>query len=268
MEYPSFITNNNGRDLYSVLHLPERPQDLGFVYCAPLFSEHIKSYRVGVTFARRLAAQGYPVLRFDYMGDGDSEGDFEDADVESRIADIGSVVRHFRTVSGVQHVGLWGLRMGATLAACAAPRLCEVEALLLWEPIMRVREHFFEFLRANLSNQLVVHRKVLYNRERLIENMLAGEIVNIDGWRMTGRLWEQGAALDPAADLAHSTLPVLSIVLGDDRPDGLPERDNLRCAQLPREFSWSLWDYYNPFPEKLFAASLAWIEQRGTNGRN
>ena len=50
-----------------------------------------------VNMGRRLASNGYPVLRFDFMGEGDSEGDFEDGTITTRLDDINCAVRTMKS---------------------------------------------------------------------------------------------------------------------------------------------------------------------------
>lgn len=261
MEYPAYIRNHDSKNLYSVLHLPPDIRGCGFVFCAPLFGEKTKSHRVMVNFARELATRGHPVLRFDYGGDGDSEGRFEEVSLESRVGDIVSAVRHLRTVVNGHQVVLLGLRLGATLAALAAGKLDGVKGLMLWAPVMRVREYLFDCLRANLADQLVECRKVLYNRERLVEQIMAGGTVNVDGWGMTRCLWEQGQRINLEHELHALPGQVLVATMsGMDAAQG-QRIGNVCFEQVPEECSWKDWNHYNPRPARLFAASLAWVDR-------
>ena len=121
IETPFFFPNADYQ-LFGVLHEPEnQTQRTGFVFCSPFAEEKLWTHRVFVSFAREMAHRGYFVLRFDYMGHGDSEGDFEDSTIESRLSDIKCAVRTLKekTKNGAT-VGLLGLRLGATLAALVA----------------------------------------------------------------------------------------------------------------------------------------------------
>src|SRR5215213_8214975 len=95
-ETPLFFTNRDTNRLFGVLHKPDQTGtsvDTAVVFCAPLFEEKLWAHRVGVNFARFLALRGVAVLRFDYCGDGESEGRFEQASVSSRIQDIHDALR-------------------------------------------------------------------------------------------------------------------------------------------------------------------------------
>ena len=89
-----------------------------------------RSYRC---LAERLASSGYPALRFDYDGTGDSCGSDEDPDrVASWLASIGYAIDALRDRSRTEGVALFGVRLGATLAAVAAAERGDVQDLVLW----------------------------------------------------------------------------------------------------------------------------------------
>lgn len=73
------------------------------------------SHRLFTLLARELAAAGYPVLRFDYRGMGDSEG--EARSFEHVGDDIASAIQALQAhAAAVRRVVLWGLCDGASAA--------------------------------------------------------------------------------------------------------------------------------------------------------
>jgi alpha-beta hydrolase superfamily lysophospholipase len=117
-------------------HAPAAPaRGLAVVLCPPAGYEAICSYPTYVQLARSLAAAGFPVLRFDYPGTGDSAGDErEPGQVANWLASIEAAVEQARRRSGAAGIALFGLRLGGTLAVTAAARLGGVEGLVLWAP--------------------------------------------------------------------------------------------------------------------------------------
>ena len=77
----------NGERVFVVHHRPERPAKRAVVMCSPLGEEKLWSHRVFVSLAHDLAAAGFAVLRFDFRGEGDSDRQFEDTDLETRVQD-------------------------------------------------------------------------------------------------------------------------------------------------------------------------------------
>jgi exosortase A-associated hydrolase 2 len=211
-ETPQFFANRDDRRLFSVLHRPHTAatRDLAVVFCAPLFEEKLWGHRVLVNFARHLAARGIGVLRFDYFGDGESEGRFEDASVASRLRDIAAAIKYCREQLNANKVCLLGLCYGATLALLAGldPELA-VAAMVAWSPVIDGERYVNDILRGHLSAQMVVHRKVIHDREALIGQILANQPVNIEGYEIGRELFTQMRDVDLLAKLREAHRPVL-----------------------------------------------------------
>lgn len=89
--------------------------------------------------ADRLAAAGYPALRFDYPGTGDSlDGDF--ACGEGHWAawkrSVHDAADWLRAATGARRVVLCGLRVGAALVTLAGIERDDVAGLVLFEPMV------------------------------------------------------------------------------------------------------------------------------------
>jgi len=107
---------------------------MGVVMCPPLGHEMLCTHRAYRHLAERLAANGFPVLRFDYHGTGDSPGtDLDEDRVGAWLATIDDAIALMRE-SGVGSVALFGMRAGGTFAAAAAARRGDVDALALVAP--------------------------------------------------------------------------------------------------------------------------------------
>jgi pimeloyl-ACP methyl ester carboxylesterase len=98
--------------------------------------EYMRSHRTFVQLAVRLANVGFPVLRFDYFGTGDSSGDSEQGNSLQWIVDISSAVDELKRQSGLKKICLVGLRLGASLATITGERRKDIDSLVLWDPIV------------------------------------------------------------------------------------------------------------------------------------
>ena len=97
-----------GAELVGIAHLPERPAQRGLIIVVGGPQYRVGSHRQFVLTARALATAGIPVLRFDYRGMGDSDGDFQG--FEAIDDDISAAIDAFTTqVPGLEQVVLWGL---------------------------------------------------------------------------------------------------------------------------------------------------------------
>lgn len=134
------------RQLFGVFDAPfaRVPGKLGVVLCYPHGRDYVAAHRAFRVLATRLAGAGFPVLRFDYSGTGDSWGDPEQASSEQWIDDIVTAIHQLRAVHGSLDVALVGLRMGAALATRAAVECPAIERLVLWEPVTDGREYVAE----------------------------------------------------------------------------------------------------------------------------
>jgi pimeloyl-ACP methyl ester carboxylesterase len=107
------------------------------VLCQPFGGEYVFAHRSMRQLAVRLASVGFHTLRFDYFGTGDSAGEAAEADLAGSEADAELATEELRDIVGVKRITLIGLRLGATIAArVAAKRAEEVEAVVLWDPII------------------------------------------------------------------------------------------------------------------------------------
>lgn len=125
-----------GERLIGMLHRPHDPNTTGVVVVTGAPQYRAGSHRQYVLLGRRLAEAGFLVLRFDYRGMGDSEGEFVgfegiDDDIRSAIDCL------FKEFSGLQRVVLWGLCDGASAAAFYARQDSRIGGLILINPWVR-----------------------------------------------------------------------------------------------------------------------------------
>jgi len=125
--------------LVGVLHLPAQPRPRGLLIVTGGPQYRAGSHRQFVLLARHLSDAGIPVLRFDYRGMGDSEG--EPRHFEQIEADLHAAVRHFFSeLPAMRELVLWGLCDAATAAAFHALREPRVRGLILLNPWVRTAQ--------------------------------------------------------------------------------------------------------------------------------
>jgi len=113
------------------------------------------SHAVVVKAARKFAASGFPVFRFDFSGCGDSEGDLQFSSVEEWQQDLSFAIEVFRQETGIARCVLWGLRLGAGLALMQAQsKSIDIAGLILWQPVLDFSTHIKQFLRRTISAQI------------------------------------------------------------------------------------------------------------------
>jgi pimeloyl-ACP methyl ester carboxylesterase len=135
-----------GKQLFGAYHPPQarRPGIDAVVLCYPLPQEYMRTHWAMRKLASGLAREGVHVMRFDYLGTGDSAGGAEHYSAAQWCADIKAAVAELLDLSGARKVSLVGLRFGATLAAVAASSGLSVKDLVLWEPAASGGGHLAE----------------------------------------------------------------------------------------------------------------------------
>jgi uncharacterized protein len=158
--------------LFGCLHKPQtnRNRDLGVILCYPMGHEHVLSHRAYRQLAHRLSLTGFPTLRFDYFGCGDSLGDFIEANIAQWVIDIESVIREIRQRCGLERICLIGCRLGATLSLLAGVKCGGLEAMVLWDPTV---------IGADYLQQLkTAHRRMLHSSHVMPRNSETSETAN------------------------------------------------------------------------------------------
>ena len=133
-----FFFGSSQQPLYGVYH-PSRARTTrltAVVLCYPLWQEYMRAHRAFRQLAMLLSKAGFPVLRFDYFGTGDSAGDSDAGDVSRWTHDISTAIDEMKDTAGVTKVSLVGLRVGASLAAAVAAERKDLDRIVLWDPIV------------------------------------------------------------------------------------------------------------------------------------
>jgi uncharacterized protein len=226
-EVPLFFSSGN-RALFGVLHRPAAgavPKP-AFVFCHPLVEEKLWTHRVFVSFARQLAASGHPVFRFDFTGNGDSEGNFSDLSMPMLADDLRNAILEARRLTGATDVSLLGLRLGANVAMMAAADAADVRQLILWSPITDGDRYMQELLRINVVTQIATYKAVRHERPELVAQMEQGQTVNVDGYEMGWPLYSSVASIKAGSEPQAFAGPCL-IVQIDKQPGPAPELERL-----------------------------------------
>jgi exosortase A-associated hydrolase 2 len=170
----------------------------GFVYAHPFCEEMNKARRMAALQSHRLAAAGYAVLQIDLFGCGDSSGDFADARWEIWKQDLQLALGWLKSrLDGP--LSLWGLRLGATLAAdVARDSGLGIEQLLLWQPTGSGEQFLTQFLRLRLAAEMLADGAAQTSVRELRETLRRGVPLEIAGYDLHPRLAAEIDALSLA----------------------------------------------------------------------
>ncbi len=129
----AFTFRSGSRRLFGIRHAADVPRALGVLILVGGPQYRVGSHRMFVAIARELARQGYPAMRFDFSGMGDSEGSFPG--FERLNDDVRAALDDWTAASPeVERFVLLGLCDGATAAAYYAPTDRRVAGAVLLNP--------------------------------------------------------------------------------------------------------------------------------------
>ncbi len=150
----AFYLQSGGKSLFVWLHESDDVTlSHGVLICPPIGHEQVHSHRSLRHLADALAAKGFSVLRLDYQGVGDSEGDPEDAGLYSAWQEnVRDAAEWLRRENHCESISIVGLRVGAMLATLHAAEH-EVDHLVLWSPIVSGRRFVRELKALSLVAQ-------------------------------------------------------------------------------------------------------------------
>ncbi len=180
---PLFITGTKGR--LFCLYTPAKDIHREVFLFLPSFAEEMNRCRVMVAMqARLLGAQGYGCLLLDYHGTGDSDGDFADTAWE-QWRDDALTAYHWLASQGYEHVVLWGVRVGALLAAeLASQERQYFSRLILWQPVLDGQAFLTQFFRIRLA-MLMDRGEQKETTQQMRQQLQQGHNIEVAGYTIT-----------------------------------------------------------------------------------
>ena len=196
---------NQGQQLIGIIHVPD---DLKPEQKAPAiamfhgFTGHkSETHRLFVQVARALCNIGFIVLRFDFRGSGDSDGDFEDMTVPGEVSDAEQAITFLSELPEVDDkiIGVIGLSMGGRVAAILASKDNRVKFVVLYSAALAPSKQRF---RDDLNSESV-------------EKLEKGEAIPLNnGWYMKKPFFDTIDEPVPHNVMGKIKVPVL-IIHGD-----------------------------------------------------
>lgn len=145
--------NRDGVQLAGVLHQPDSGAAVGCAVFAHCFT-CTKNIKAAAHISEALAEAGLKVLRFDFTGLGQSEGDFADTHFSSNVSDLVDAAAWMAGAHGAPSI-MVGHSLGGTAVLAAAPQIDSVHAVATIgspadaEHILHLLESDIETIEAN-----------------------------------------------------------------------------------------------------------------------
>jgi len=185
-----------GRESLFCLYLsPQGQKPRGGILYLPAFAEEMhKSRRMVSLQAQAFAKAGYGVLLFDLLGCGDSTGDFEDATWDAWLG-CAQTAHDWLFRQTQSNVFLWGLRLGAVLAAELSQQIPHIAGMILWQPVTNGERFLNQFLRIKVASEMLAPSQEKSGTKEFLELLESGKPVEVGGYMLAPALAAQLAKL-------------------------------------------------------------------------
>ena len=190
------------QQVFGVLHVPESTPAPGIIMCHGFTGHKAETHRLFVDAARDFTRNGLAVLRFDFRGSGDSEGEFHEMTVSREIEDARAALDFLTSRPEVDpaRVGVLGLSLGGCVAACLAGADERVRALVLWAATGHMERSF-----ARLAPEFT------------------GDVLDMNGWPLGRGFLNDLPNIQPLKQIANYVGP--SLVVHGSNDETVPPSD-------------------------------------------
>lgn len=217
---------NCGQQLVGMLHVPDR---LNAEERAPAvamfhgFTGHkSEAHRLFVKVARSLCKAGFVVLRFDFRGSGDSEGDFEDVTVPGEVSDAKRSIGFLAEQPWVdkEKIGVIGLSLGGRVAAILSSKDERVKFVVLYSPALGP-------LRDRFISQL---------SDEALKKLTSGQAVKVsEGWYLKKRFFDTLDSPVPLDVMDGIKVPIL--IVHGSKDEVVPDETSRRAYQIVKDLN-------------------------------
>jgi alpha-beta hydrolase superfamily lysophospholipase len=250
VEWPTFF-GPDAAPLFGVLHLPaDQRIRAGVIICASLGKEGMDSVRFQRIMADDLAQAGFAVLRFDYLGTGDSAyRQHRDDAVGDWVGSVKHAVDYLEGI-GAESVGAIAIRAGGLILNRALPQLQSVDRAIYIDPVPTGRRYVRE--QAALFRLSVGPDEVPEGTVSMIGGILSGKAAKDLG----------ALSLEPA------NINQLLLVRPGARLPAFDDHPRAEVEEVPGlpEFARTA-DIVVPMPLEALARAVAWLDESATADR-
>ncbi|QSO48124.1 alpha/beta hydrolase [Alicyclobacillus mengziensis] len=189
----AIVLEHRGMTMRGMLHFPDGQSDQP-VPAVILFhgftGNKLEPHRLFLKISRALAAAGLACFRFDFLGSGESDGDFEDMTLSGEVSDANAILDMVKSYPGIDtdRVNLLGLSMGGLVASLVAgTRPSDVHRLVLMAPAATMYRIAAELDRKRAAGEIdapeIEGKDVAYdNAGNLVGLSFVNELRHLDAY--------------------------------------------------------------------------------------
>jgi alpha/beta superfamily hydrolase len=251
------VFESHGQKVSGVLHVPDGEIPPVVVMCHGFTGDRDEN-GLFVHATRSFCEGGFAVLRFDFRGSGESEGEFEDVTISGDVADFKSALDFVLEKSvGRGRLGVLGLSLGSVVSVLGWDE--RVKAMVLWSPA----SNFGETCARRLGREMVkqIERRGFYDLQKPPSS---GAIRT--RFRVSRRFCQEAMKIRLVDDIKSVKCPVL-IVQGtrDDVINPHDSQELYNMANQPkmiRLIKGADHTYHHPkHEEEAVQASIEWFKK-------
>lgn len=189
-----FFIDSKKSSLFCCLYTPTEMNnstiDFGIIFFNPVFEAAELLHTFYANTARHFAQKhSLLALRFDYFGQGDSQGNFKDATIKTWIENGLDAIQYLKKI-GVKSLFLVGFDFGANIATHVAAQLTKEKIrLILVNPILDINKRLKQYLRSNITNQITKYGKVCFTRQDLVKSLSSGGRISVEGYPVSNKFY-------------------------------------------------------------------------------
>ena len=242
----------------------------GALVVAPPFAEERKcSHRSLHRTALGLARRGFSCLRLDFFGMGDSQGAFQEADLDTWLEDLLTGADWLAERHPGTRPGVLGLRLGGTLCARALGKR-RLGPCVLWQPLISGSAFLKDSLKRKRIKRMMTEGKGAGAEEEMREALSSGRAVDFDGYAVSPRMYGQLESLDLFGEALPGEADLFWVQMGPSQnvqkdSQDLADRWNQGPARVEivavREKPF--WNLIGALDEpEAFLPTARWLEER------
>ena len=265
LEQQSFYIESRGVRLAASLITPSDAVRGLLLVAQPLVEERKAALPAIMEVARQLAeCLGFAVLRVDYPGTGDSEGDFSDFGPDDWSRALNDAAAWLGEHFGTLPLICLGVRTGAALLSSSQCDFLRNAQKVLWDPVSG-EEAVKQWIQRHMVNDMVAYGKARVSRSALEATLAGGGSADLDGFALSGT---QYAGLSKLV-LGDVSVRTLAIVSG--HPSAATAKwaeanaGNVELLQLRTPPYWNSVGYVDT--AELRKTTVAWLEGEGRGNR-
>ncbi|MBO0992401.1 alpha/beta hydrolase [Bacillus sp. SD088] len=189
---------HNGMQLRGMEHIPEGEKLPAVMLFHGFTGNKLEPHRLFLKISRALEKKGFASFRFDFLGSGESDGDFENMTVSKEVDEARTIFNYVKTHPKIDEnrIVVLGLSMGGLVASLLAGELQkQVERLILMAPAGTIKAS----MEARRESTPYIESKDAYDHAgNLVGSAFNDDLKTID-------VWNRAASYQGKVLLIHGT---------------------------------------------------------------